>query len=207
MASLLDVTATILTAARVPRDNWREVAGFDLIGSSSSSSSSTTTLAVRTAVAVTDFFGYGIITRKWKLFYYPQYNETFLFHRESDPSDRINRYDPINFKAEHFGPFHALSSSSSSSSPSPKKPLTGKQEEKDLLLQRAEPPEDSVVGGVMLYSLLRWRSRLVSPRLKPEDMSRISRRRNRPYNMKGVADTPWGIEAELGLMKDLEYFS
>jgi hypothetical protein len=203
MASLLDVTATILTAARVARDNWREVAGFDLIGSSSSSS---TTSTVRTAVAVTDFFGYGIITRKWKLFYYPQYNETLLFHRESDPSDRINRYDPINFKAEHFGPFHALSSSSSSS----KKSLTGKQEEKEEekgLLQRTEPPEDSVVGGVMLYSLLRWRSRLVSPKLKPEDMSRISRRRNRPYNMKGVVDTPWGIDAELGLLKDLEYFS
>jgi hypothetical protein len=44
---------------------------------------------------VTDFFGYGVVTAEWKLLYYPRDDEGRLFHRASDPHDRVNRWrDP-----------------------------------------------------------------------------------------------------------------
>ena len=43
-------------------------------------------------MAVTDFLGYGVATREWKLLYYPRQDEGFLYHRMSDPCDRINRF-------------------------------------------------------------------------------------------------------------------
>jgi len=55
---------------------------------------------IRSAVAVTDFLGYGVATREWKLLYYPRQDEGFLFHRASDPSDRINRFTRVAGEAD-----------------------------------------------------------------------------------------------------------
>lgn len=193
IASLLDVTATILTAAQIKHEVWREVSGMDLIGSHVSITSTEESQVhaqahignkgdkkkIRSAVAVTDFFGYGVITAQWKLLYYPQHNETYLFHRKTDPHDRINRYDEVKFNPAHFGPY--------------------------VMKQGEDAMSDSEVGGVMLYSLLRWRSRQIPPKLKPEDTQVIARRRIRPYNTVGVKDSPDGMDAEYGLMHDLRH--
>ena len=106
LASLLDVPATLLAAAGcVPSADG---AGFDLVavarGTRVAAAPADATIAGvrwgqnhtrhprRTAVAVTDFFGYGVVTAQWKMMYYPRENEGRLFHRHSDPHDRANRW-------------------------------------------------------------------------------------------------------------------
>ena len=101
-ASLLDVPATIVAAAASSsRHSHSFFSGFNLLAQPPAHAERKEVIgeiarasfwSPRSAVVVCDFLGFGVITKRWKLFYYPQDDEGFLFHRESDPYDRFNRW-------------------------------------------------------------------------------------------------------------------
>lgn len=225
MASLLDVPATVLAAARVAQP--AEYSGFDLVraalGTNAAAPSSarspsepeaaapeaaepeaaaTTATAAggqpppprgelpatmlprggRTAVAATDFLGYGVATATWKLLYYPQRDEGFLFHRRSDPSDRVNRFNGTQALAGRTG--------EGTGAAGPEAAGAGWS--------------DAAVSSIMLRALLRWRARQVTPALLaltppvtgPVGGPRSAREGGKSFRILGT-------DAELDLMSDL----
>jgi hypothetical protein len=99
----------------------------------------------------TDMLGYGIVTSKWKLWYYPISNEAALFNRYEDPHEHDNLYQltcPI------MPTFEATSSSITSSSSLSRMRLYLVQQQLMMALLRWRARQDDLIQVTMLYCAL-----------------------------------------------------
>lgn len=84
-ASLIDVTATILTAAGA--DIPADYQGFDLLTPLSKGKPSPRTVGIST-----EYLAHAVITPTWKLAYFPEQDEGRLWNRIEDPDEQNDLY-------------------------------------------------------------------------------------------------------------------
>jgi arylsulfatase A-like enzyme len=100
-ASGVDLAATLLAAARAPIPATYQ--GFDLLAPLRKPSPGQ---RGRVCVAATDLLGYGLVTHRWKLLYYPnpfgsgRRSEARLFDLAIDPSEHTNLWQTLAPAAE-----------------------------------------------------------------------------------------------------------
>ena len=229
LASLLDVPATLLAAAGCAPS--ADGAGFDLVAIARGANAAAAAAAAaaasdssiwarnhsnskpRTAVAVTDFFGYGVVTAQWKMMFYPRDNEGRLFHRRSDPHDRINRWrNPDDSRKSSGGSPHRARSSADA------RTSRGSTIDRSIGNEDNGNDDDEWITTVMLAALLRWRARqepmgyfrgaltqglapAVDHRTPNDGSSRATRARR---DLASLIATVRGTDAEMDLMEDLE---
>jgi len=226
-ASGVDIPSTLLAAARAPLPATYQgfdllarlraasssaVALPSLVSSSlsppsssSSTSSSSLTLsysranaAGRTCVAATDLLGYGLVTKRWKLMYYPNNfgasfsSEARLFDMSRDPREHVNLWQAHKPK-RHNQPSASFSFSSSSES------STSTVDDPQYAEEAWEAQQQ------LTEALLRWRAR-------QDDLAQIWSQITRGAKYVGsftsrafaLLENATGFDAEVSLQADCQ---